>query len=356
MKTEGNVEHTSNGDMHDVVVQADVVEGLKQLSDNSVRLFVLDPPYWKVVNEGWDFQWRVIEDYRKWCKTWFDEISRVATMNASLYVFGYVRNLVHLYQDICNLGFDFRQSITIDKGMKSIGGRKTSTYQMFPTTTETVWFFRKDTKPFIKGFLKDRQMELGFSAKEINEKLGAKSNGGGVWSLYTGDNILAQVPTMEMWERLQRVLEFEYPYDQIASVFNIEMGLTDVWSDIDFYDRKRIHPTQKPVELISRIIKASSNSGDLVCDPFFGSGSTGVACQELGRRFFGIEIDQHFVEQARKRLAGEETVSYAEYKKTLKKRDKEESQGQEEKEDHAQTVSEVRDLFGKPHLNEYGGT
>ena len=62
------------------------------------------------------------------------------------------------------------------------------------------------------------------------------------------------------------------------------------------------HPTQKPVALIERCIRASTNVGDLVLDPFAGSGSTGVAALNQGRRFVGIEVEREFIEIASKRL------------------------------------------------------
>lgn len=62
------------------------------------------------------------------------------------------------------------------------------------------------------------------------------------------------------------------------------------------------HPTQKPLALLERIISACSRPGDLVLDPFAGSGTTGVAAQRLGRRFVGIELDAGFAELAARRL------------------------------------------------------
>ena len=62
------------------------------------------------------------------------------------------------------------------------------------------------------------------------------------------------------------------------------------------------HPTQKPVELLERIIIASTNPGDLILDPFMGSGTTGVAALKHGRRFVGIDKESQFVELAEKRL------------------------------------------------------
>jgi DNA modification methylase len=69
------------------------------------------------------------------------------------------------------------------------------------------------------------------------------------------------------------------------------------------------HPSQKPLTLVERIILSSSNEGDLVIDPFLGSGTTAVAAQKHGRNWIGIEQDEDYVEMARKRLA--EFVEFA---------------------------------------------
>ncbi|HEY4492873.1 MAG TPA: site-specific DNA-methyltransferase [Acidobacteriota bacterium] len=284
------------------ILTGDATSLLKHLPDRCIDLVILDPPYWKVVGETWDFRWRTEDDYRKWCAAWFREIERVCKRSASLYLFGYVRNLVHLFHDVCDLGFEFRQEIIVDKGIKSIAGRKTSTYKQFPNTTETVFFFIYDAKPAIRELLKERQKELGLDAKEINEKLGVESNGGGVWSLYSGENILAQVPTKEMWNRLEQVLDFKAPDDLKGFVFNPQMGLTNVWQDIDFYAEKRIHRTQKPLPLIERLILASSVPGQTVLDPFAGSGTTLIACNNLNRNCIAIEVDRDIAEKAARRV------------------------------------------------------
>jgi site-specific DNA-methyltransferase (adenine-specific) len=64
-------------------------------------------------------------------------------------------------------------------------------------------------------------------------------------------------------------------------------------------------PTQLPVELVNRVVACASDPGDLVIDPFCGSGTTGEACIELGRRFIGIELSERFAELSRLRLAGQ---------------------------------------------------
>lgn len=285
------------------IIHGDCIEKLKQLPDQSIDLVILDPPYWKVIQEKWDYQWRTEEDYVEWCLQWLSQISRIIKLSGSLYLFGYLRNLFYLYESLIKLGFDFRQQIIIDKGIKAIGGRATKGYKMFPNVTESILFFTYNSQPFVKKLLKDRQKKLGLTALEINQRLGVKINGGGMWSIYTGKNILAQIPTKEMWEKLQEILDFQYPYENIAPVFNIEMGITDVWRDIDFYQEKRYHPTQKPVNLIERIIKASSHEKMVILDPFMGSGTTALACLNLNRHYIGIEREEKYIEVAQTRIA-----------------------------------------------------
>jgi len=79
------------------------------------------------------------------------------------------------------------------------------------------------------------------------------------------------------------------------------------YSNVWFFDRvpPKFHPTQKPIGLISRIIECGSREGDIILDPFLGSGTTAVACKRLGRKFIGIEINQEYCKIAEERLAQE---------------------------------------------------
>jgi modification methylase len=74
---------------------------------------------------------------------------------------------------------------------------------------------------------------------------------------------------------------------------------------------RKAHPTQKPEALLTRVLLAASNPGDLVFDPFFGSGTTGVAARRLGRSFIGIERDPAYAEAARKRIDAVEPLPEA---------------------------------------------
>ena len=275
-----------------------------RIADQSVDLVIADPPYFKVAKNSWDYQWRTIDDYVEWSRGWLSEVYRVLREGGTFYLFGYFRTLSHLLPVLEEIGFDLRQQIIIDKGIKAISGRHTSKYKMFPNVTESILFLYKNPRPFVANLLKERQAAVGKSAKQINEELGVKSNGGGMWSIYTGNNVCEQVPTKELWEQLQKVLDFEYPYEKFALTFNIEMGLTDVWSDINFYAEKgtRFHPTQKPEKLITRLINASSNEGDLVLDPFMGSGTTAACAKLMNRNCIGFETDESYFEKSLRRL------------------------------------------------------
>lgn len=285
------------------IYNLDCVIGMKEkMEDESVDLIVADPPYFKVVGEKWDYMWRTEEDYIEWSRQWLKEASRVLRKGGSFYLFGYFRMLSRLLPILEEYGFELRQQIIIDKGMQVVSGRATRNYKMFPNVTESILFLQKDAKPFVKEFLKQRQKDLGLSAKKINEELGVKSNGGGMWSIYTGKNVCKQLPTEELWNKLQKILSFDLPYKKISQTYNAQLGITDVWDDINFYSEKRIHPTQKPQKLINRLVFASSNERDVVLDPFMGSGVTAVSCVELNRNFIGFEIDKSYYEKSLDRI------------------------------------------------------
>ncbi len=291
------------------VILGDCTEELKKLDSNSVDLIIADPPYFKVIGEKWDYQWKTEKEYVEWCLEWISEVFRVLRLGGTFYCFGYFRTLALLVPYFNELGLDLRQQILVDKGMRAVSGRATKKYRLFPNTTESILFITKDNKKFVKPFLKERQQALGLKAKEINEGLGVKSNGGGMWSIYTGKNVCEQFPTKELWSKLEKVLDFKLPYESVAQTFNAQMGVTDIWRDIDFYKEKRVHSTQKPLKLIQRLILASSNEGDLVLDPFAGSGSTAIASLQLKRDFITIEADKDYYNEVLKRIESVENPS-----------------------------------------------
>ncbi len=294
-----------------ILIEGDCINELSSFDDNAFDLCIADPPYWKVVSQKWDYQWRTEEDYIEWSKKWLAQIYNKLRVGGSFYLFGYFRTLVLLVPELTKMGFSLRQQIVIDKGMKSVAGRATKNYRIFPNVTESILFLVKDNISYSRNLLKNRQKELGLTSKEINEALGVKSNGGGMWSIYTGKNICEQFPTEELWNKLQDVLQFSFPYKKIAQTFNAQMGVTDVWSDIDFYGEERFHPTQKPLKLIARLILASSNKGDKIIDPFAGSGSTLICSDELDRNSVNIELNDEYVTNIQKRFKSQKLTLFS---------------------------------------------
>lgn len=274
----------------------------KLIKDLSIDLVIADPPYFKVINESWDYKWSTIESYLEWSEQWLKIVADKLRYGGSLFVFGYFRNLAPFLQVAEQHGFSLRQQIIIDKGMKSVAGRKTSTYKLFPNVTESILFFIKDNRKVIKPLLKNRAHELGLTSKEINERLGVKSNGGGMWSIYTGKNMCEQFPTKATWDKLMKVLDMKLDFKHYAQTFYPIMGLTDVWTDIEFYTSNRIHPTEKPFKLIERLVLATTNEGDAVLDPFSGSGVTGLVAKHCNRNAVLFEIDENYYKLATKRF------------------------------------------------------
>jgi len=292
------------------IYNIDCVEYLKKLDDKSVDLFLLDPPYMGVVKDSWDNQWKTIEEYKDWCEEWISLCSQKGKWSNSLWVFGFPYQLSHILPIFEKYGYSFRQQVVVWKGIKSAAGRTSSKLKMFPTTTESVFYFAKDSIPKIKEILNTKKKETGFTCKQINEYLGKASNGGGTWSQIAGLKQKTPVqPTREDWDKLSELFGGLPPYDDMVFRFNLEFGVTDVWDDISFYFKRgtKIHSTQKPYKLIERIVKCSSVENDFVVDFFLGSGTTAKVCKDLGRLYGGTEVDKDYYEAACKRLEETDT-------------------------------------------------
>jgi len=132
------------------IILGNSLEQMKSIETETIDLIIADPPYWKVVGEKWDYQWRTEQDYIEWSIQWITEASRVLRKGGSFYLFGYFRTLALLVPYFDKLDLELRQQIVIDKGMRAVSGRATKNYKMFPNVTESCLFIVKDSKPFIE--------------------------------------------------------------------------------------------------------------------------------------------------------------------------------------------------------------
>ena len=131
----------------------DCIEYLKSLDDRAVDLILTDPPYFRVVKDQWDNQWFTSDEYYAWCEQWIAELGRVAKWSASFWLFGFPQQLTTLLPVIERAGFTFRQQIVVNKGMQAVAGRTSDKLKMFPTATESIFFFHYEARDHIRDLL-----------------------------------------------------------------------------------------------------------------------------------------------------------------------------------------------------------
>ena len=285
----------------------DCLELIKDVADESVDLIILDPPYFRILNEKWD-KFKNRNSYKVWTENYIKKLSTKLRLNGAILLFGCSRN-INIVSDISicleSNGLEYIQEIIIDKGMKSIAGRISKKIKMLPPVSENIFVYRKNAKPFVKNLLKQKQMLLGYSSKEISEKMGFKTNGGGNWTKYCGDTEFPLFPAKEHWEKMMEIFSIPIDYKSIKETYNGIFGLTNVWDDIAFRSTTK-HPSEKPLPLIERCVHIFSDEGDLVLDIFAGSGTTLVAAKNLNRQFIGIEKEKEYYDICLERLKEKE--------------------------------------------------
>ena len=126
-----------------------------------------------------------------------------------------------------------------------------------------------------------------------------------------------------IWDRFKKSMTsckfYASNIDYIIRIYGVNQGLNNI-GEIDnkanYYQKikkykqgnQTIHPTEKPTKLIEELMLLSSNKNDIVLDCFMGSGSTGVACKNLHRKFIGMELDNTYFEIAKERINNTEVI------------------------------------------------
>ncbi len=299
------------------------LELLDDLTKNSATLMVLDLPYFKVVKNNWDNQWKTLDDYLDWCKEWFIKSERALKDNGSLYYFNSQYKVIKAVDTLIEscTALNFRQFITIDKGLASVAGRTSvDALRSYPKASEYVVFYTFQDESglttvthginnfkSLRDYFKEFQEAIGISKSEIVNQISQEADhcfrwGSSQWSLPTEDTykkLCGLLSKHDFVVREYEDLRYEYEnlrceYEDLRYPFNLQPGHTDVWH-FDFYkERRHGHPTQKPFDLIKRIVLTSSNEGDLVCDPAMGTGTTMKVCEVCNRDFVGAEIDSQY--------------------------------------------------------------
>ena len=322
------------------LLHGDCLELMKDIPDKSVDLILTDPPY----NIG-KAKWDKIPNYVEWCGKWFVECQRVLKDNGSFY--WWHNDMVQIAQLMewlrVNTGFVFNSFVIWDKGdFRALSWKNpsennnlrswfnTCEYCLYYTfqdeTGLTTVMLDTNNFPTMRRYFKDLQEYIGINKKKIIEIIGQKADhcfrwNSSQWDMPTPETYqqLVDVFNIDKWEgfreyeslrREYESLRREYEslrqeYESLRYTHNLDTNHNNVWRSQKRNNGKQ-HPTQKPIDLMERIIKTSSNQGDTVLDLFMGSGSTGVACMNTNRNFIGIELDEDYFNIARERIESHE--------------------------------------------------
>ncbi len=319
------------------IYNMDCLKGLKKLKDNSVDLVLTDPPYFNIMirdhkgnKYGWD-KFKTIDEYIEWIELISLEFKRVLKNNGSLYMFAddkvsaYIQVMMDKYFNLENNIIWVKPNNMTIKGWKN--------FRCYATITERLLFYSKEArnnnlenetyKENIKTFApiieymkeQKRLIKDYFKFKtdlEFNNYINNVTNTSSVVSRHYFTYSQWVFPTKKIYEKLQNINKyifkkeyeiFKKEYESIRRQFAPEKNYTDVWTfNIISGKENTDHPTQKPLKIIKRIINTSSREGDLVLDPFMGSGTTAIACKELGRKYIGFELEKEYCDIAEERL------------------------------------------------------
>ncbi len=242
------------------ILMGDCVERMRALPDRCVDMIFADPPYnlqlggelfrpdgshVDAVTDDWD-KFDTFAAYDCFTRAWLAEARRVLKDDGTIWVIGSYHNIFRVGTALQDLGYWILNDIVWRKANPMPNFRGTR----FTNAHETlIWASKKEGARYTFNYR---------SMKTLNDELQMRSD----W----------EFPICGGQERLKK-------------------------------DGTKVHPTQKPEALLYRILLASTKPGDVVLDPFFGTGTTGAVAKRLGRRWIGIEREGDYIDAARARVA-----------------------------------------------------
>ena len=262
----------------DVVMQGDCIALMEAMPEASVDMVFADPPYnlqlagdlhrpnnskVDAVDDAWD-QFDSFAVYDDFTRRWLRAARRVLKDNGTLWVIGSYHNIFRVGTALQDLDYWILNDVVWRKTnpMPNFRGRR------FTNAHETMIWAAKD---------KDARYTFNYDAmKRLNDDLQMRSD----WL----------IPICSGGERLKND------------------------------EGEKAHPTQKPEALLHRVIMAGTKPGEIVLDPFFGSGTTGAVAKKLGRHYIGLERDDDYIAVAKKRIAQVQPITDLELIDTPAKR------------------------------------
>lgn len=243
----------------DRVFCEDALAGAQRIPDGAVDLIIADPPYGLGKDYGNDSDKLDADEYLAWTTRWVDLFLPKLRSQGSLYLFLTWRHAPEVFV-MLKQRMTMLNEIIWDRRVPSMGGST----RRFSSVHDTIGFFA-------------RSKEYFFDLDAVRIPYDAETKKARSRSIFVG-----------------------------AKWLEVGYNPKDVWSVSRLHREHREradHPTQKPLEIIERMIKASCPAGGVVLDPFMGSGTTAVAAQRTGRHFTGFEMNADYCALIDARLA-----------------------------------------------------
>ncbi|MCD6436061.1 MAG: DNA adenine methylase [Clostridiales bacterium] len=246
------------------IIEGDCIELLKELPDNSVDISFADPPF-NLKKKYSKYEDDLEENiYLEWCKEWMFEIVRVTKDSGSIFIHNVPKWSIQFAYYLSSIS-DFKNWIS----WKALTGPPNR--RNLQPTHYVFLYFAKNLKNNIAYAVRGKHPRCR-KCNYLHKDYGGKKS-------------------------------IIHPFGPL---------LGDVWTDIYRCRHKKTrdsHPCQLPIHLLERMILMSTNEGDIVLDPFIGTGTTGIAAKRLGRQYIGFDNSLEYVEIAKKKIKNEIELS-----------------------------------------------
>lgn len=264
------IEHkikASCGKFNHRLYQADCLEFLRELPDNSIDLCIFDPPYHNTVTTEWDRQWETTTEYVSWCRSWAIEAARVLKPGGSAYYWGTPKDAkIYLLKFLSFDGIEGMMYCGDIIWESNWGGRS---FTHFPSKHQIALAYSKG-KP---NFYPNNVVVPGNTKGSSMERL-------------------IGIPNSRLPLRVWKLTLHSLSVESRSKAFHATKDGEPI----------KVSGVTKPIAILSRIILAHTKQGDTVLDVFSGSGSTMIACDKLNRKFIGCERSKFYTEKSIERF------------------------------------------------------
>lgn len=265
-----------------VIYNQDCIVGMKKLPDNSINIIIADPPYNIGKSFGNDSDCQEMKTYIKWCQEWIDECLRVLKSDGTLYIYGFSEILAYIRVTLEPLGE--KPKCNVRWIIWHYTNKVVPLLKFWQRSHESILVCYKDQKnkvfnrddirePYTEGFLN------GSAGKTRPNTIGRFNDG-----------------TKDTKTTYTAHKDGALPRDVIKSIATLAGGTGK--------NERVNHPTQKPLKLCEKLLKAciKKDEENIVLVPFCGSGSECVAAKTLGLKYISYELNKEYIDIANKRL------------------------------------------------------